>query len=174
MNDQEILTYINSKDVRKYLWESGYKFSSSEAAWLVYNQEDISLENKFIAWRSIIDTMPDMEFNCYEPRFSSFHSVLLDYMTLQIENLRFLFSNTPDYYYEIVVQNRNNGKSFGSEHGYFSSYDKCYKSMIEISNPDQKKIIKKRPINQPDAPTINAEYNSKNEISALEFDAESV
>ena len=41
--------FINSRDIRKYLKEIGYQFSSLEAAWLVWQNRNISLKDKYAA-----------------------------------------------------------------------------------------------------------------------------
>ena len=41
--------YINSKDIRTYLKDTGYVFNSLEAAWLIYQCQGISVEQKHAA-----------------------------------------------------------------------------------------------------------------------------
>ena len=55
----DFLNFVNSNAVRSYLQEIRYQPTSLEAAWLVYQCETASLEEKCAAWQEIIDTMPD-------------------------------------------------------------------------------------------------------------------
>ena len=55
----EILTFVNSKDIRKHLKEIGYQFNALEAAWLVWQSRDSTLEERHIAWKQIIAKYPD-------------------------------------------------------------------------------------------------------------------
>lgn len=56
-----IFKYINSKDIRKHLEKINYKFTSLEAAWLIYQCKGITLKEKQTAFNELIDTMPDCE-----------------------------------------------------------------------------------------------------------------
>ena len=55
----DFLNFVNSNAVRSYLQEIRYQPTSLEAAWLVYQCETASLEEKCAAWREIIETLPD-------------------------------------------------------------------------------------------------------------------
>ena len=55
----DFLKFVNSNAVRGYLQEIRYQPTSLEAAWLVYQCETASLEEKCAAWREIIETLPD-------------------------------------------------------------------------------------------------------------------
>ena len=61
MNNQNdyILQFVNSRDIRKYLGEIGYTFSALEAAWLIWQCRDSTLEERHRAWRRIIAKYPD-------------------------------------------------------------------------------------------------------------------
>lgn len=55
----DFLHFVNSSAVRSYLQEIRYQPTALEAAWLAYQCEFLSLEEKCAAWREIIDTIPD-------------------------------------------------------------------------------------------------------------------
>ena len=55
----DFLKFINSNAVRNHLQELEYQPTAMEAAWLVYQCETASLEEKCAAWREIIETLPD-------------------------------------------------------------------------------------------------------------------
>ena len=55
----DFLKFVNSNAVRNHLQEICYQPTSLEAAWLVYQCETASLEEKCAAWREIIETLPD-------------------------------------------------------------------------------------------------------------------
>jgi len=80
----DIFRFINSKDIRSYLKEINYEFTSVEAAWLVWQCESITLQEKHNAWQEIIDTMPDCAVESNQ-RFhfegiESFHSFLKEFI----------------------------------------------------------------------------------------------
>lgn len=51
--------FINFRDIRKYLKEINYQFTVPEAAYIVYQSHERSLEKKILAWETIINTTED-------------------------------------------------------------------------------------------------------------------
>ena len=85
----DILRFIKSADIRNYLKEINYQFSSLEAAWLIY-QSDASIKEKHAAWNELIATMPDCEIEkrgANVPQ-SSLHSFLKSYMEIEDKCVR--------------------------------------------------------------------------------------
>lgn len=81
----DILRFVNSKDIRAHLAKLGYQFSSLEAAWLIYQCRDATIEEKHKAWRELIGTMPDcpMPDRKHKPCQMSLHGFLKRYMEVQ-------------------------------------------------------------------------------------------
>ncbi|MCD8207973.1 MAG: hypothetical protein LUD72_08565 [Bacteroidales bacterium] len=99
----DIYRFFNSKDVADYLKDINYEFTLPEAAFLVYQSEHRTLEEKFAAWGELIDTMPDcpVEERRNVRPMESFHQFLRDYMELQKKILRmFRESDGHIYRYE--------------------------------------------------------------------------
>ena len=80
-----ILRFINSKDIREYLREMGYAFNSLEAAWLIYQCRDATIDEKHKAWNELIETMPDcpIEERMNTVPQDSLHAFLRQYMELE-------------------------------------------------------------------------------------------
>lgn len=78
----DILSFVNSKDIRDYLHEIDYECDTMQAAWLVYQSTYKTYEEKHEAWNWIIENMPDCEMP--ERRFSvarpSIHEYLKELM----------------------------------------------------------------------------------------------
>ena len=79
----DILRFINSKDIRKHLKDIDYKFNSLEAAWLIYQCHDATIDEKHKAWNELIDTMPDCKIE--ERYFTDHQESLHDYLKKYIE-----------------------------------------------------------------------------------------
>ena len=62
---RDFVEFINSEDVKKYVRETGYQLSSQEAAFVVWQSKNTPLEERFAAWKEIIETMPDSSFVGY-------------------------------------------------------------------------------------------------------------
>ncbi len=79
-----VYRFINSKDIRNYLKEINYAFTSVEMAWLVYQCFDATEKEKHGAWNEIINTMPDCSVEVREgydvDGYDSLHKVLNAYM----------------------------------------------------------------------------------------------
>lgn len=83
--DMVIFRFINSKDIRKHLRDIGYEFNSLEAAWLIYQCHDATIDEKHKAWNELIEKMPDCpiaERLNTEPQ-DSLHAFLRQYMELE-------------------------------------------------------------------------------------------
>lgn len=80
----DILSFVNSKDIREYLKNIGYEFNSLETAWIIYSCHHLSYEKKKFAWLELIDSMPDCEIpkrmNC--TGWESLHNFLAQYIRI--------------------------------------------------------------------------------------------
>ena len=74
----DILSFVNSRDIRKYLRDIDYKCDPMQAAWLVYQNYDRPYGKKHKAWQWIIDNMQDCEMP--ERRFSKYRPSLHGYL----------------------------------------------------------------------------------------------
>ena len=90
----DVLRFINSNALRKYLKEIDYKFNGFEAAWLVWNCRTATLEEKHAAWREIIETYPDEEYKNRQPDDDRpplrLHETLVNYMVLEKKMIDFV------------------------------------------------------------------------------------
>lgn len=80
-----ILRFVNSKDIREHLGDIGYEFNSLEAAWLIYQCRDATIDEKHKAWDELIETMPDcpIEKRLNTVAQDSLHAFLRQYMELE-------------------------------------------------------------------------------------------
>lgn len=119
----EIFKFINSKDIREYLKEQNYQFNSLETAWLIYQCESLSFEDKKKYFLELIDSMPDCEMpirndNCISGRL---HQVLKDYINKFEEVAREFEEETSDavYSYQYLYK---------GDSSYCEEYDTPYKT----------------------------------------------
>ena len=85
MDNETILNYINSTDIRNHLRIIGYQFTSLEAAWLIYQCESLTLAQKHGAWNNLLSTMPDMSIDLEAFKYRekrSLHDFLKDYIDI--------------------------------------------------------------------------------------------
>ena len=55
----DFYNYLNSPDISRHLRKIGYAFTAPEAAWVVFNSQRATLEEKHRAYNAIIDELPD-------------------------------------------------------------------------------------------------------------------
>lgn len=104
----DIYNFINSKDIRKHLQEISYKFTPVEMAWLIWQCEDATLEEKHKAWQEIIDTMPDVPFETNEKSYDSLHKFLNEYMELENKCIDEIVNAKDDnLFYECSIQSKS-------------------------------------------------------------------
>ena len=115
----DIYEYINSRDVRSYLRELDYQFTTPEAALIIYYCEHITLQQKFELWTRIIREMPDCSLEgtwCRKP-IDSFHEFLLEYIGIQKKKIELSFMENDKAIYEYYVEYSNN---IGAEKSIFT------------------------------------------------------
>lgn len=123
-----ILDYLNSDDVKKYLAETEYEFSAPEAAYIVNRCGTASLGEKLCAFRRIINDFPDCTLGTYtdSPYKASFHEALAQYISLQEKKLE-AFASSDNLIYECRLRTDCISKS-----KLFSSFEKCIEYMQSI------------------------------------------
>ena len=130
----DIFKYVNSKDVREYLKSIDYKFSASDAAWIVNRCVDLSLDEKISVWNEIMNTMPDCRLvSPYDDEVvESFYSLLKAHIDLENAYLEdFRICGADEYYeYELVYEDRYHS-FFHNYFGPYRSYDECFSKISE-------------------------------------------
>lgn len=163
----DIASFINSRDIREYLKEINYDFTSLEAAWLIYQCRSKALKEKQAAWQEIIDNMPDCSVkerpNCIE--IKSLHAFLKDYMALQKRMYEDLKLKEEGFVYIVTLKY----DSYENDFRLCSSYEKCLEYMKTVNDEDDLAEIKveKRKVDD-EHESILAFYNRKLELTGIE------
>ena len=92
----DILRFLNSKCIADHLLKIGYRLSTLEASWIVYNSRKAAIKEKHEAWNEIIATMPDceMEKRPWTCRRDSLHEYLKEYMALEDRFISEFYDNS--------------------------------------------------------------------------------
>lgn len=103
----DIYRYINSGAIRNHLKEIGYQFNTLEAAWLIYNCNRLNLYEKYIAWKELIQTLPDMAVDCREWALShdSIHRSLTEYMKTENQIINTVMTSQGRFILELCEEN---------------------------------------------------------------------
>lgn len=148
----DFLKFINSNAVRNHLQELEYQPTAMEAAWLVYQCETLSQEEKYAAWQEIIDTMPDCPSYRHTAGLKqeyedSTHAFLRAYIAQQ-KKLTSVFLQTDDSaIYKVQYQFVPNGEQFLRHwckiDGDFPTLTACLQAVPQ-NNGDVKRIVIKQ------------------------------
>lgn len=147
--NQQLYSCVNSKDIRKYLEELDYQFSSLEAAWLVWQCRTISIKEKHRLWKQIIDTMPDCNITKNYRKYvdtlnNSLHSFLVNYMDLQNEYVYTFYRNDKTSIYRFSLSWGKNDYFNRYNDEVYSSIEKCFdramSACAEYTEEDEKPI----------------------------------
>ena len=176
---RSICEFINSRDVRKYLLEINYQFTTPEAAFVVYWSKK-PVKDKIRAWEEIIRTMPDCVVQ--EPEDAarmeiiSFHVFLRKYMELLKRDIQ-NFSSGEGFLYSYKVY--LNGKDgvlpgwYSQEEMFFTKYHLCVEhcKKHECCKYIDKIMITKIAVNQPDGQRYKEDiiYNRNMEVTDTHF-----
>lgn len=128
MNHWQISEFVNSKDVRKYLQDIGYQFSTPQAAWLVHECKRLTMEERHRTWREIIRDMPDcaMEERRGLKRIDSFHAFLNDFIAMKERHMSEFMDNAGCIYsFEYCLKDTPPWDDGGAINDFFSNAQTC-------------------------------------------------
>lgn len=174
MNNETILSYINSKDVRNYLREIHYDFSPLQCAYLIYRCKSLTIKQKHDAWNSLISVTEDCPLpkkrGWYE--FESLHKMLHDYMEFENRCLSKFKVKEPNTVFSYMSRccckmncNSISDYEWIESDMIFSDYQSCFDYIQEEAAEDNQNFrIRKTYLDKPDSAYIQAEYNSYGEM----------
>lgn len=141
-NKMDFTQFVNSKDIRKHLQDIGYEFNALEAAWLVYQCKNATLEEKHEAWRYIIHNMPDTEIqeDIGGDKYHSLHHLLWDYMKMQNVWIEEFCENKSNavYKFEAYFTAAN---QWGRTRGAYTTYDSCVNTALSETGDNVSEIL---------------------------------
>ena len=157
--------YINSKDVAEHLKKTNFHLNSLQCLWIVFQNKDITLNEKTEALEYILE-MPDYEFANFEhPYGIGVHRIIDDYFDY-IKTIKYeLKSKDENCFYDSYIHYEEHTSHLAI---YFKDYESCLQHIKEnMSNTERNVLgyeIHKIPFNTYED-TIKAEYKRKELIS---------
>ena len=167
MNNQEICRFVNSKDIRKYLADINYSFTTAEAAWLVYQCRNATLAEKYAAWEKIITTMPDQSVDSihFDKPYESIHRVISDFIEMKKKATEMFLEVAPNAFHQYSLIYYDGSRDYNDSMLY-SSYEKCFnqleRDLSEEDDDTTSGCIRRLEIDC--FYNITAYYNKKGEI----------
>lgn len=167
----DIYKFINSMDIRNHLKEINYEFSPVEAAWLVWQCFDMTLERKHKAWNEIIETLPDVPITNSHHSLPSLHQFLKEYMQLEKKIINRFYNPVEKsvYQYEVFERDENekHAECVGNDilcNAVFFDFSSCYKKALEEAEDMVNATIR--------VTRKEAEHDRENQIMQLCFIAD--
>ena len=123
----QIADFIDSKDIREHLKKIDYKFKSDEAAFVVWQSSNKSIEKKHEGYEWIINNMPDMNLKERVPRayrgegeldvpeYHSLHNILKKHMETEKSILNLATENEDGAVFLFKTYSKGDLASFEDE-----------------------------------------------------------
>lgn len=150
----DIYSFINSKDIREYLKQIQYQFSSLETAWLIYACRALSFKQKKAQWEQMMISMPDCEVPCVDNcvEWNSLHSCLKRYIHIIDQELAEFYKEKPQgeyvYMYSYLYQGDEEWTEcetiYSSLKECLEAYHRDVQDMDETYYPDGTGVIRYR------------------------------
>lgn len=134
-----IYDFINSPDIREHWQNIDFVPNALETAWLVYQSNNHTIEEKHEAWRWIIDNMPDCEVsgkNIETPQ-KSLHEFLKRYMAIENAIITNFLATEPDavYTYRALwksdLEIYDDGTEWHKVDSIFATFEEAYADATE-------------------------------------------
>ena len=139
-----MIEYVNSKDIREYWNEIGYKPTVLESAWLVWQGKNQTIKEKQDSWNSIVnDTLdcaiPEGDFNLPQPSLRSF---LERYMSLENELISAFYEKDTNAVYTYRMYFDDDGdREWYNEPAVFDNFDDAYEHAKDGGEPPHPNFV---------------------------------
>lgn len=127
-----VTDWIDSADVAAHLKQIGYAPAPADCAWLIWQNRNMTLKQRFAAWRELIAATADQPFSAGGRELPSLHGFLRDYMALKRRKVKqFLRAeNDTVYTYELLW---SDGQVMRGQ-GVYATYDDCFAEAASACN----------------------------------------
>ena len=134
-----IYEFVNSRDIQSHLQKTGFVPNAIESAWLVFQSNNHTIEEKHEAWRWIIANMPDCEAagKDIETPQKSLHEFLKRYMAIENAIIANFFASEASsvYTYRALwkseLEKYDDGAEWYKVNSTFPTFDDAYADATE-------------------------------------------
>ena len=139
-----MIEYVNSKDIREYWNEIGYKPTPIEAAWLIWQGKNQTLHKKHASWLNIVSksndcAIPEGDFNLPQP---SLHKFLEKYLSLENELIKAFYKKESNAVYTYRMYFDDDGdREWYNEPAFFENFDEAYEHAKDGGEPPHPNFV---------------------------------
>ncbi|SEA91499.1 hypothetical protein SAMN05216349_1527 [Oribacterium sp. KHPX15] len=171
MKNGYIFKFINSGDIRKYLFEIGYQFSVAEYAYLIWQCGEMNILQKHEEFKRLIDsTETTLIKTSMHPNGWDLHQIINKYISLEKQFINRFFLDETGCFYE--CEWFENGHEVGG-YNYYSNYTDAYSNAMKnvVSDNNQGFHIYKRYIDNSSirSSVIDAVFNATGEMIDIDL-----
>ena len=141
----DCIKYVNSKDIRKYLYDIDYKLNVEQQFFLIVMCDFITLNERIAALDELLNSTEDASMTSISnPVFSeslglTVHEFIRRYISDEQNMLSFIKDNSPDYIYEAEHLERH---LTDFQHiGYYRSYDNALEAIREYAEDEDIGVV---------------------------------
>ena len=140
----KVFDFVNSKDIREYWQQIGYKPSSLEAAWLIWQSKNHTVEEKHEAWQEIIDKAEDCNIPIgeYATPQPPLHEFLEGYISVE-DNLISSFYKTEDnavFSYRMYFDD-DDDRDWYNVSAFFRTFEEAYAHFRDDDEPPHPNFV---------------------------------
>lgn len=121
--------YVNSMDARKHLMDIRYYSNTVEQAWLIYQCERLTLQEKHEAWKYLMECEDDMPLKLSDDNEIdniSLYNFLVRYMKMEDDRMeRLLDSKNSLYQFSLRFTKQGDSSDFFEDYCLYYSYGEC-------------------------------------------------
>ena len=130
----KIIDFVNSKDIREYWQHIGYEPSALEAAWIVWQSKNHTVEEKHAVWKEIIETREDCSIPIvgYAIPQPPLHEFLNKYIEIENELISSFYKADDNavYSYRMYFDDAYDGEWYNVS-SLFKSFDEAYAHLLD-------------------------------------------
>ena len=140
----KIFEHVNSKDIKEYWNEIGYKPTMLESAWLIWQGKNQTIKEKHDSWNSIVNytpdcAIPDGEFNLPQP---SLHKFLKRYLSLENELISAFYRKDDNAVFSYRMYFDDDGdREWYNEPAVFDNFDDAYEHAKDGGEPPHPNFV---------------------------------
>ena len=162
--------FINSKDIREYLKKVNYEFSSIETAWLIFQCQHITLQEKFQCWERLTEEMPDCEIpkrpNCIYRE--SLHEFLKKYISILKQQYERFCQSEDNAVYQYEFYCKGDAGWCEEFDSIYRSEQECWKAIEEEMDLEIERILIRKRYFGTEPRYVIVEYNKKHEVMDIQ------
>jgi len=127
----DVYKYFNSPDVAAYCKTIGHTFSATQMAYLIWQSNHHTLQQKMLAWEELMEILPDENQECFQfPDGCGLHHFLRKYMARLKNFIEMFREDSPSCVYSYEKRYTDAPGCYLDESPLFANYALCLETAL--------------------------------------------